>query len=380
MKKKLQVNYDILLDLEKIKEVYHIIKVNTRHKEKIVKFELFLTSNFITIYTVLKNKNFTHSKYNIFLITDPKCRVIMSEPMSDKIINHLVSRYILFPIIEPRLIDTNVATRANKGTKAAINYLKKYINKLKVNNNKIYALKCDIYKFFYSIDHQILKDKLNNIINDKDIIHLLNTIIDSTDHEYINAIITKKINDYKKNIAKLKISEKEKQLKYDELDRIPLYQKGKGLPIGNMTSQIMAIFYLDDLDHFIKEKLHIKYYIRYMDDLILIHPDKKYLEYCLLEITKKIKNLKLSLNNKTQIYEIHKGLPFLGYKFLLKEKKLLILINSKTKRRIKKRLKKHKKNYHEQKKIIISYNGYLNNANTGSLIYKIMFNSKIKNK
>lgn len=335
MKRKYQISYNDLLDLEKIATIYHTIKINTKHKEKILRFEIYLTSNFINIYNILKNKNYVHSRYNVFLITSPKCRVIMSENMSDKIINHLVSKYVLFPLIEPSLIDMNVATRSNKGTKAAIYYLKKYLNKLKINNNKIYVLKCDISKFFYSIDHQILKDKLSKIIEDKDILTLINTIIDSTDYDYINNGINYQIDRYKKYISTMNISKQAKKEKYNELDRLPTYKRKTGLPIGNMTSQIMAIFYLNDLDHFIKEKLHIKYYIRYMDDFILLHPDKKYLEFCLCEIRKKLTELKLKLNTKTQIYEIHNGVPFIGYKFILKGKKLHILMSSKTKKELK---------------------------------------------
>lgn len=363
------MNYNDIIDIEKIKEVYHIIKLNTKHKEKIVKFELFLTSNLMTIYIVLKEKRYIHGKYNIFLITDPKYRIIMSESMSDKIVNHLISRYILFPLIEPHLIDTNVATRKEKGTSKAIAELKKYINSLKENNNKFYILKCDIHKYFYSIDHQVLKEKLEKIVKDKDIINILNTIIDSTNYKEVNSIISNKIEKQKQYINSLKISRHEKEVKIKELNRIPLYLNGKGLPIGNMTSQIMAIFYLNDLDHYIKEKLHIKYYIRYMDDLILLHPDKKYLEYCLAEIEQKVIELKLSLNKKTQIYEIHQGFPFLGYKFILKGKKLYILLSSNTKRRIKRRLKKDKRQ--GKSSDIKAYNGYLIQADSGNFIYQI---------
>lgn len=147
-----------------------------------------------------------------------------------------------------------------------------------------------------------------------------------------------------KYIKNLKISNREKELKYLELDRLPLYQKGKGLPIGNMSSQIMAIFYLNDLDHYIKEKLHIKYYVRYMDDLVLFHPDREYLKYCLVKIKERLSLEKLKLNNKTQIYELHQGLSYLGYKFILKDKKLYTLISTKTKARIKKNLKRQKLN------------------------------------
>jgi len=111
----LKINYDDLLDFEKLEDVYHIIKCNSKHKEKILKYEIFYTSNTLNILELLKTKKYIHGKYNIFLINYPKCRIIMSENMNDKIINHLVSKYVLFPLIEPRLIPTNVATRKDKG-------------------------------------------------------------------------------------------------------------------------------------------------------------------------------------------------------------------------------------------------------------------------
>ena len=136
--------------------MYNEIVVNTRFRNKIVRFEFFLASNLITILWVLRNRRYVHGKYNIFLITDPKFRIIMSENISDKIVNRLVSEYILFPVLEKKLISTNVATRKNRGTKAGIYYMKKYINKLKENYDNFYVLKCDIHKFFYFIDYDVL--------------------------------------------------------------------------------------------------------------------------------------------------------------------------------------------------------------------------------
>lgn len=371
MSNKPKIKYNDIVDIEKIMDVYHHIKLNIRKKQKILKFEFFQTANIITIYTILKEKRYTHGKYNIFLIIKPKSRIIMSEKLSDKIINHVVSKYVLNPVISPRLIDTNVATRKNKGTSKAVYYIKKYINSLKVNNDKIYALKCDVYKFFYCIDHEILLKKLSNIIEDKDLMNMLTTIIESTDREYINEEINKIITRQKQYIKNLKISNREKELKYLELDRLPLYQKGKGLPIGNMSSQIMAIFYLNDLDHYIKEKLHIKYYVRYMDDLVLFHPDREYLKYCLVKIKERLSLEKLKLNNKTQIYELHQGLPYLGYKFILKDKKLYTLISTKTKARIKKNLKRQKLNITQYQNKKLSYKGFYINTDSRNFWYKL---------
>ena len=115
-----KIEYDYLLDLDKLNKVFKIIKKNTRHKTKILKFEIFYTSNIINVLEILKSKKYMHSKYNIFMIKEPKYRIIMSECMTDKIINYLISSYILFPLLEKKLIDSNVATRTNMGTKMKI--------------------------------------------------------------------------------------------------------------------------------------------------------------------------------------------------------------------------------------------------------------------
>lgn len=328
-----KVKYDDLLSIDKIINTYKRIIKNTKHKEKIFTYNMFYTTNILNIYNVLKDKNYVHGRYNIFIIKKPKLRLIMSENLSDKIVNHLVS-YLILPIIEPKLIDTNVATRINKGTKEAIHYMKKYLIKMKRKYNYFYILKCDIKKYFYNIDHEILYDKLKITIYDKDILELLKSIIDSTDCEYVNETI--------------------KKLNKD----VPIYNKGKGLPIGNMSSQLFAIFYLNELDHFIKEKLRIKYYIRYMDDFILIHKDKEYLKYCKLEIERFLKQEKLELNKKTNIHKINNGFVFLGYKYKFKNNKLLILMTSNNKVKARKNVK--------------NYNGYLKyvNCNKFKMIYK----------
>lgn len=198
-------------------------------------------------------------------------------------------------------------------------------------DGEIYALKFDIKKYFYNIDHEILFNLLKKKIKDKDAINILTKIINSTDYDYVNKDIIK--------IKQRKINKISNKKLICEIERIPLYEKGKGLPIGNMTSQILAIFYLNELDHFIKEKLHIKYYIRYMDDGVLLSNDKEHLKYCLNEIIKILDEYKLEINNKTKIINVSKeGLDFLGFRFY-KNKKLYIKVRNSVKKRFKNKMK-----------------------------------------
>lgn len=366
------VTYDDILSLEKLISVYKNIRLTTCHRDKLVKFELYYTSNLINILEELKMRSYRHGNYNLFLISVPKHRIIMSENMNDKIVNHLVSKFILTPVLIPKLIEMNVATRPNKGTKMGIYYTKKYINKIKHNHKKVYALKCDISKYFYNIDHSILMDKLKKDIPDVDIINLIENIIDSTDKSYVNKGISKLKKSAIDNLKKQGIPDINK--KEFEINNLPTYRTGVGLPIGNETSQILAIYYLNGLDHFIKEKLRCKCYIRYMDDFILFSHKKEYLKKNLVEIKNYIEKLHLKLNKKTQIYDLSKGMNFLGYRFILKDKKLIMLINSQTKKRVKKKLKRLKKkkalNYSQ---VLASYNGYFKVAHSGNFLYHSKF-------
>ena len=361
--------YDSIVNIPYIENMYYEVRLKTKHRSKIVNFETYCMSNIINIYETLKTKSYHHSKYNVFLVKEPKYRIIMSENIFDKVVNHLISEYILLPLIEPRLIPMNVATRRDKGLKLGLSYTKDYINHLKRKYDNFYILKCDIHKYFYSISHEKLIEKLRNILPDEEVIEVIKSILTSTYQNNTNSQI-KRLVDREKEILR-KANNPYMKKRFKELSTIPYYQEGRGLPIGNMTSQLFAIYYLNDLDHFIKEQLHIKYYIRYMDDFILMHPDREYLKYCLEEIRKKVAAEELKLNQKTKIISMKDGLNFLGYRFVLKNKKLLVLINSQTKRRITHKLNKLEKNPPENyTSVLASYKGYLSNCCSGSFIRK----------
>ena len=352
---------DIVTD-KNINEAYRIIRKNTIHRKKLTVFEMYYLSNIFNIKNNLYNNTYTHQSYNIFLVQEPKYRIIMSEKLYDKIINHLISKFVLKPCVDKVLISSNVATREDKGSKAAIDYMKYYVNKLKFNADNIYILKCDISKYFFNIDHNILFEMVDKFKIDTKLKIIIRNIIDSTDNINSNKDIDIIINREKERLLNKNI---DCSNAIKELDRLPRYYKGKGLPIGNMSSQLLALLYLNGLDHFVKEKLHIKYYIRYMDDFLLINDDKEYLKYCLKEITKYIENkLLLKLNNKTQIYNLSKGINFLGYRYILKDKKLIMLPTSKNKIKIRRKLKKLKNtDYHKYNLTKISYRGYFMNCN-----------------
>ena len=259
--------YEDIYDINNIMMVYNEVCRNTKNKRRVNTYKEYKCLYISKIHNVLKNREYTVGPYNVFTIYEPKERRIVSQNMFDKIVNHLVARFILMPALFPSLIPENVASRKGLGTKAGIELMNEFSRKCKIKYKKYYILKCDITKFFASIDHDVLKEKLRRKIKDKEALKIVFDIIDSEE---------------------------------------------QGLGIGNMTSQVLAVFYLNDMDHFIKEKLKIKYYVRYQDDFILLHHSKEYLNYCLGEIDKYVTKEKLELNKKTRIYSNNNNFIYLG--------------------------------------------------------------------
>lgn len=341
------------------------ISKNVKNKRKLYDFEINKMQYIEDIIKMLKNGLVGHKHYNIFLIYEPKCRLVMSLSVKDKVINHFVTRYVLEKKLTKYLNDRNVATRKGMGTDYAIKLVKKYINKLKCKYDNFYVLKMDISKYFYSIDHEVLKklmaDKLDTYEYD-----IISKIIDSTNKNYINETINK----VKKN------------------NDIPLYEYNKGLPIGNMTSQFLSIYYLYKLDHFIVNDLHLKYYVRYMDDFIVLDNDIKKLKEAKKIITDKLeKEYKLKINEKkTWINNIKYGFNFLGYTYKVIDKKTIIKIKRSNIDKIKKRIKEvkylfntGKMGYYNVFCSIMTYSNsykYADDRKIKRLIYKYWYNEK----
>lgn len=319
----------IEIERDKILDIYeNIIRKKTKNKERIYKFDRYKMMNIDKVYKELKNSHYDGGFYNIFLIKDPKYRIIMSLNIKDKLINHYITTYLLYPKLEKRLIDRNVATRKDKGRDYAIKILKQDIEYLK-RKEKFYILKIDIAKYFYSIDHNRLKEMLFEDLNDEDIYNYLSNIIDSTDKEYINQHI-KDIKDKYKNIK--------------SVQDIPYYEKGKGLPIGNYSSQFLSIYYLYKIDYKIVHTYRIKHYIRYMDDFILMHEDKEYLKSVRSKLEQELLDIyKLKLNKKKTILSDSKtGFSFCGYRFRVINNKTIMNVSNSTKKRVTKRVKEIK--------------------------------------
>ena len=329
-----------------------------KNKKKLYVFERNKVRNINYIYNVLVSGNYKMNTYNIFLIKHPKYRIVMSLKMNDKIINHYITKHCLIPKLSKYLDDRNIATRKNMGTDYGVKLIKKYIE-LNKKYNEFYILKIDISKFFYNIDHNILKSMLYDL--DEIEYKLISTIIDSTNSSYIN-----------ERINSLKNQELLYTNRVSEVKDIPNYKEGKGLPIGNLSSQTLGIFYTHKLDHYIGHNLGIKYFVKYMDDYVLIHHNKEYLKYVLGVIEEKLmREYKLNINKKkTRIYSIMEGFEFLGYRFKVENNKTIISVNNKTYNSIKKRIRYVNKN-NNYLFLFSSLNNYYNS-------FKYCNNSKIR--
>lgn len=343
--------------------VFNNVKNRCHNKNKLMKFIRFKNCYLYDILEKLRNNSYSFSNYHIFLIHEKKYRIIMSETISDKIVNQLVGYFILLPSFKC-LIDSNIATRKGRGSSYGYRLFEKYVNDIGTNKN-IYVLRIDIKKYFYNISHVILLSMLERRIKDKKAINILKKIIDLTDYDYVNDNIKKLIDKEIGRVNSLNISIREKDKLINELKSIPLYRKGYGLSIGCLTNQLMAIFYLNDIDHIIKEELNCSRYIRYMDDLYLISDDKGYLECCFSRIKNELNMIELNINNKSGIYRLKDGVSFLGYTYTLTSNKLLVRYDNNTIRRIDKKLKYLFDNdFNSYYSSISSYKGYFIRCNT----------------
>ncbi len=286
-------NYlDKVLTMDNLYKSWKAVCRTCKNKSYLFRFELCINSNLYKIYKSLKNGTYKPKKFSVFMIHLPKKRIVMNQYIEDKIVNHFISEFIFRPLLEPKLISTNVATRVGYGERYASTKLFDYLNGL---GQDTYALSIDISKYFYNIDHNILMDMLSKDIYDKRILNIVKNIISETNHDYVNERVSFYNN------------------KYDL--RLPLYKNNKGLSIGAVTSQFLAIYYLNNIDHYIKEDLGCKYYIRYMDDFIILDKDKEKLLSIKKKIIFKLSELNLKVNKKTTITKVSDSFNYLGIRY-----------------------------------------------------------------
>lgn len=335
---------------EKIYRAYLDCRNTKRKTINALRFEWDLERNLFQIQKELETKEYKPGRSICFVVKEPSPREIFAATFRDRIIHHLLVREVE-AMGEKSFIFDSFSCREGKGTHLAVKRLKIFTKKAAENYKKeAFYLQLDISGFFMAINHHILYSLFKKLVLKQnksyqwktDILWLAKTII-----------FHKPTDDYiiKGNPSLFKLI----------LPRKSLFEspEGKGLPIGNYSSQFFANLYLNELDQFIKRELRCKYYVRYVDDLILLSKDKNELKYFKNKIEIVLKeNLDLELNlNKTKLQEINKGIDFLGY-FI---KPGYILVRQKVARRLKNKLYERNKEMERIKdlnKILAMINSY----------------------
>lgn len=267
----------------KFKKMYeaYLRAAKGKHENKeVILFEMDLGSNLLSILNDIYYGRYKIGIYRKFLVYEPKERMILALPFRDRVMQQWYVEEFIKPIFLPKMITQTYACIKDRGLHLAVTTLKKYMNLKNKTNQNFYILKVDVSKFFNSIDKKILYKLIEKRVKDKAFLECTKSLIfDGT---------------------------------------------AKGIPIGNYTSQFFANIYLTELDHFVKEKLRIKYYVRYMDDFILLIDSKQEAIETLEKIKYFLHNfLKLEINKKTNYFKAKQGVTFLGYHVYLDKIRLL---------------------------------------------------------
>ncbi|NQU83792.1 MAG: RNA-dependent DNA polymerase [Parcubacteria group bacterium] len=291
--------FEEIISLENLFIAWREFKKGKNKKQDVQQFEFNLEDNLFKLHLELKQKQYYPDDYTSFYICDPKLRHIHKASIRDRVVHHAVFR-ILYPFFDKRFIHDSYSCRLNKGTHRGVLRLKNFSCKITSNyRNSAYVLKCDIRKFFASIDHDVLIGLIRKTIYCPDTLWLTIKIIKSFGSE-----------------------------------------TNKGLPLGNVTSQLFANIYLNELDQFVKHTLKEKYYIRYCDDFLIFSKDQKHLIKTIPLISDFLSaNLKLSLHpNKIFTRKLSYGIDFLGYVGLPHYS----ILRTKTKRRMFRKIRQNK--------------------------------------
>jgi hypothetical protein len=321
---------DVICDFGNLYRAYKKAKAGKGFNGSSAKFQTMNLEGLHILKEQLENQTYRMNPYNEFKVYEPKERVIKSCSFKDKVVQHCLCDNLLHLKLANEFIRTNYAGQIGKGTHFGMDCLKEQMLDF-YNQHGIdgWILKCDITKFFYQIDHDILKDIVNYYFPDDYTKWLNNLLIDSTDD--------------------------------------------LGLPLGNQAAQVYALLILNGLDHFVTGELGINFYGRYMDDFYLIHPNKEYLKWCLECIKQFVDSLGLSLNGKTQIIPFKNGLLFTGFHhYITKDGKYIRKLNGVNKRIIRKKIrvwaKLVKSDKMSEQKFYEKYNAWKNHAMHGNCI------------
>ncbi len=324
MKIQLSHKFEDIISVDNLLEAWREFAKGKRHKEDMQEFSLHLADNIIALNQELANKTYRHGGYKAFRISDPKPRDIHKATVRDRLLHHAIYR-ILYPFFDRTFIVDSFSCRIDKGTHKALNRFRQFGFMVSKNNTKTcWILKCDIKKFFANIDHRILTNILAEYIPDENILWLLGEIMNSFSSK-----------------------------------------PGVGLPLGNLTSQLLVNIYMNEFDQFAKHKLKAKYYIRYADDFVIFSENRNWLSGQIPQIRKFLRErLNLELHSKKIfIKTLASGVDFLGWVHFSDYR----ILRTATRRRMIKRIK-----VNSVEETLNSYLGLLSHGNTHKLKSKVL--------
>lgn len=311
------------LTFDKLLAAHLRARQHKTYKNEVISFELNLENNLTNLLNQIKNHTYHLGNYYCFTVYEPKERLIKALPYRDRIVHQWYVEEFIKPYIVPKFIFHTYACLKDKGTHKAVEQVQKNMQIFKRNCGDFWILKCDIKKFFNNINPSILFNIMKKYITDQDLLYFTHLLI------------------FGNNPSDISI----------------------GIPIGNYTSQFFANIYLNELDQYIKRVLHIKYYVRYMDDFILLLKTKK---EC-IEIKKQIssfleKSLELELNDKSRYYPYKMGVNFCGYRIFTTHRLLRTSSKTRIKNKVKIWNKQYQKNQLNLSQAIQSINSWLGHS------------------
>lgn len=277
--------YDPICSLDNLLLAAHKAGLGKRHKTYVDRFRMNLEPEIWGLREELLTGSYRPGTYRTFTIRDPKPRLISAAPFRDRVVHHALCN-VIEPLWERRFVSESFANRTGKGTAAARDHFAAGIRKYR------YVLHLDVRKFFPSMDHAVLKAQFRRVIRCRPTLNLMDHLVDASNPQ-------------------------EPVAWYFEGDDLwgPVNRR-HGLPLGNQTSQFFANVYLDPIDHFIKETLRCRHYVRYVDDLALFSDDKEELRRALREVGERTAGLRLRLHpRKSRLYRCDEGVTFLGLRF-----------------------------------------------------------------
>lgn len=287
--------YDTIISVENLLLAWRGFKCGKKHKSDVQVFEYNLMGNILELHTELKEKRYKHGDYTAFTINDPKARDIHKASIRDRVLHHAIYRVLSLFYFNIFIADS-YSCQIGKGTHRALRRFEYFHRKVSENNTRqAWILKCDVRKFFASIDQSTLVSLLQARIVNTDITNLLSRIIKSFNTRYIGLAYV-----HRQDLCT------------------------KGLPLGNLTSQLLVNIYMHEFDMYIKQTLKVKYYIRYADDFVILSQDKEYLKEILMQVQQFLaEKLLLQLHpNKVSIETLGSGVDFLGWVHFPKHKVL----------------------------------------------------------